>query len=364
MPIFCYQSLNASSKQQYGVTFVARQPFTVKAHDHWAGRPPTTPPPGAVAPLPGFEHQSGMLVFPTGLADVAGKHDHSKPTEGPAQLVQTLPEGFVESVNDADFGLALQRKARQTREALFRSMGAMPAVTAIGELKSSHGDFAWIDAIAGAALTPSNQKKACNNFSVFSPDLSKIEKLEEGEGWYAIRYLGIVVVFVHVPNKIADKNLGTVPAQHRVTGHIAKKAKTAAHTPANDPELVMFYRGIHNTLRNKLATVDVIMGDTNQKSHTVTPEAVSWATNMKFENARAPGRFFPIDTYEIDTGGTNSMQDQPYDVVVYNPSRVTVGKVRYFTQQAPFDSGGTRGVASVTDHMGMAVEVKLRIAQP
>jgi hypothetical protein len=78
MPIFSYQSFNASSSTEHDLRALTNQHFAVMAHDCWAD-------------ANGDEPKS--LVYPTALTDAVQR---DKPAEGPANLV--WPQGSPSAI--------------------------------------------------------------------------------------------------------------------------------------------------------------------------------------------------------------------------------------------------------------------------
>ncbi|NYE60056.1 hypothetical protein FHW58_001208 [Duganella sp. 1224] len=351
MPIFSYQSFNAGNSKVHDLNSLTAQALTVEAHDHLAA---------ATAP--------SRLVFPT-LPDQAIPNGppaerHKLPVQGPAHLVAPAPQGTIaKGFATTTFFDMMKHKVLQNRQALFRQMQGMPDVTAFGELDGGHADFSRMNeyVVSKMAGATSNDK-ACNNFTVYCANGANADCVGQGEGWYAIRYLGYVVVFVHVPNKLMKSP--KPPKQGAVRGVAAQRQTVAAAKPyarpaggqSTEDRLVKFYQDIASTIiRNGGGTIDLIMGDTNQSSGGVTPRVVSKATGLTFNNAHA-GAIVPIDSYNVSVGGTNAKGDKLYDVAVYNAATVKVSKVCYWSQLAPFNNGSA--VAAVTDHMGLAIQIE------
>ncbi len=367
MPIFSYQSFNSSPSTTHDLESISGQRFTVSAHNYWA------------------KQRRAALVYPT-LPDEDGDDPpqagavvtgrHGLPVEGPANLLNVKVEGpgalNANAEGRAVFYRMMQQKVLQSRQGVFREMGKMPQVVAFGEFDGAHADFQTMTQMFDGGMSgASAHPQACHNFSVYCSDGTTVDRVGQGDGWYAIHYLGYTVVFVHVPNSLMDapKNpAATKPKPGPVRGLAAQhQVKAAAPKPYSKPivgiggrareGLIGFYRNISNTiLQNGGGVIDVIMGDTNQKSDTWTPDIVSAATNLTFRNAHNNRNIQPIDTHEFSAGGTNANATMMYDVAVYNTQTVTMAQMCYWSQLAPIGDGGR--VAAVTDHMGLAIKVE------
>jgi hypothetical protein len=351
MPVFSYQSFNAGNSTVHNLNSLTAQQYTKLAHNHAAKS--STP---------------SRLLFPT-LAEESvkgqGEDRHKLPVQGPANLVAPAPVGTIA----AGFGTAMffdmmKHKVLQNRQALYRQMNRMPDVTAFGELNGGHADFNTLNEyVVGKMSGATSNSRACNNFTVYCANSAKAECVGQGEGWYAIRYLGYVVVFVHVPNKVFKNP--PVPKTGPVRGvgaqnHAAKAANKPYARPAagqsNEDRLVKFIQEIASAILQRCgATIDLIMGDTNQPAIGMTYESASKATGFTFKDAHT-GAIAPIDSHDIKVRGTNAKVDKMYDVAVYNADTVKMKKVCYWSQLAPFNNGSS--VAAVTDHMGLAIQIE------
>jgi hypothetical protein len=363
MPIFSYQSFNANTAKMHDLASLTAQNLTVDTHNHWAK---STRPTALIYPTlhdEDFEEEGNPGKLPA--------NRHRLPVEGPANLVGTEPPDSLSktSVSTAGFYEMMKQKVLQNRQGVFREMRKMPHVTAFGELDGAHSDFADMNEfVVGRMTGASTNKQACQNFSVYCSTGFNVECVGSGEGWYAIRYLGYVVVFVHVPNRLmksAAKKpakqgpIKGVAAQHQVKPAPAKPygKPVASSSSTTRDGLVKFYKNICDTiLKNGGGVIDVVMGDTNQSSGGVTPDVVGEATSMPFQNAHGGDAINPVDGYDVSVGGTNSTGTRMYDVAVYNTATVKMKKICYWSQLAPIGDGST--VAAVTDHMGLAIEVE------
>lgn len=367
MPIFSYQSFNAGNGKIHDLKSLTAQGFTVEAHDHLAA---STASNRLVYPTLHDSHFNAA-DYPNGLLPA---DRHAPPVQGPAALVGTAPIGTISQANvsTANFFDMMKQKVLQNRQAVYREMRDMPHVTAFGELDGAHQDFRTMNEYVVSDFSGATSLlKACQNFSVYCSNSIPAKCVGSGEGWYAIRYLNYVVVFVHVPNKLmkSKKAPAAKPAKAGPIKGVGaqQQVKPPAPTPYTKPapaavvettedRLVKFYKEIADTiLKNGGGIIDVVMGDTNQSSGGVTPNVVSQATNQPFKNAH-DGDISPIDGYNVSVSGTNSKGTKMYDVAVYNANTVKLKKICYWSQLSPFGDSGK--VAAVTDHMGLAIEVE------
>ncbi|TFW16809.1 hypothetical protein [Duganella callida] len=364
MPIFSYQSFNAGNQSKHDLVSVTAQKLTVETHDHLAA-----------------STGAARLVYPTlhdesfdsmNYPDGRPADRHLPPVQGPARLVATAPVGTISQTNvrPDEFFDMMKYKVLQNRQGVFREMQQMPHVTAFGELNGANADFRTMNEYVVSDLAGATaNKKACNNFSVYCSNGIRADCVGQGDGWYAINYLGYTVVFVHVPNRLmkgakppvaaAAKPgaLRGVGATHQAKPAAPKPYARSAGGETTEDRLVTFYKGIADTIiQNGGGVIDLIMGDTNQSSGGVTPSVVSKATSLDFKSAHT-GSISPIDGYKVSVGGTNSKGDKMYDVAVYNAATVRMKKICYWSQLAPVADGSA--VAAVTDHMGLAVDIEL-----
>lgn len=375
MPVFFYQSFNASSTPDHNLKSLTAQSHTRKAHETWADLQ---------------REKKRTLLYPVLDDDRLTGNRHAEPVAGPPRLVATVEkdptdnkaqENMWKGVGTGEFLQMMQQKILQNQQAVNREMQAMPDVTAFGELDGAHSDFSDMSRFAGNRVGASSNDMACHNFTVYANNQRNVELAGNGDGWYAIRYLGFVVVFVHVPNDIAGgmsqkaaaeakaqllanaKSKPTVASGGVQKSYASKKMPKAKKIAGSGTEdLVDFYQKMQSEIiREGKGQIDVIMGDTNQSRLGFTAEVVSDALGKTFKNAHSAKNFSPIDTYDTVAKGTNSVGKKMFDVVVYNADTVTVDKLCYITQQAPFRGDGQ--VAAVTDHMGVAVSINKIRAQ-
>lgn len=375
MPIFFYQSFEASSAPVHDLKSVTAQTHTRTAHKTWSGLQQQT---------------KRTLVYPVLDDDKLTGNRHAEPVSGPPQLVATVAKdpadddkqaNLWEGVGTREFLTMMQQKILQNQQVVNRQMQAMPDVTAFGELDGAHADFSDMSRFAGNRVGVTGAGMACHSFTVYANNQRNVELAGSGDGWYAIRYLGFVVVFVHVPNDIADgmsaKAAAAARAQSQakskpkptvVSGGVQKNRATKKTPKArriggrDTADLADFYLRIQSEIhRHGKGPIDIIMGDTNQKTSGLTADVVSKALGKTFSNAYSGKQFSPGDTHDTFVKGTNSVGTKMFDVVVYNPATVKVEQLCYVTQQAPFR--GTGQVAAVTDHMGVAVRFEKVTAQ-
>lgn len=362
MPIFSYQSFNAASTNKHVLTALTPQKETKSTDQELAKSSKLERLVYPTLHDANFDAKN----YPNGLpAD-----RHARPVQGPANLVATAPEGTIsDDTNHQVFFEMMKSKVLQNRQAVYREMKDMPHVTAFGELDSKAPQSKIMEQyVVGSMKDASINDSACQSFSVYCSNGLKADCVGQGEGWYAIRYLGLTVVFVHVPNRLmrskktSSKNQAAqgpvkgVAAQHKVKAPATKPYTTPANGETTEDRLVKFYQAIADAILQKGGgPIDLIMGDTNQSSGGVTPKVLGKATGLPFENAHV-GKIKPIDAYNVGVGGTNAKGDKMYDVAVYNSDTVKMKKIRYWSQLAPWENGSS--VAAVTDHMGLAIEVE------
>jgi hypothetical protein len=311
MAIFLYQSFESNTNHQHDAKSFAAQQHTLTTHERWAGNNASG---------------TGALVYPLPSQSVLDRDNgHMKAVKGPPNMVDTAAANAIYSGYDpAAFVELMQNKVLNNRQALIRQFGRAPDVTAFGELDGNNGDLNWMSSHVGPLLGASSIANACQNFTVYANNMGNITTLGSGIGWYAIRYLDISVLFVHVPNNLA-------------------RSRTRQ---------TQFYSDIRNTI----GVVDLVMGDTNQNTKMITVQAVTTAFGVEYANAFVDEKISPIDAEGIRLMGTNATATKMYDVAVYRKQTIRFKSIAYLTQQARMPSDQL--VASTTDHMGLAVEVE------
>lgn len=306
--VLAYQSLNSNSSSSHGVKASNSQPFTRMTHNHSAQ-----------------SSQPWKLDYP-----IAESCAPDVPVHGPAQLLPTAPMDYMDKGqhSDMEFLTMVEGMARQIYQVAFRSFNKTYDLLVLGELDSSHPEWSTMQSNAGSLFHSSAPNKACNCFSLHSAGSgAKNEKIAEGTGWVAVKCGNVVAVFVHVPNAIA-------------------KDESAA---------ILFYQKINNAVLGAgKGAIDIIMGDTNQAKASFTPNVVSRALGMVFKDAHAGDTIRPADAFNTSFGGTNATASKKYDVAVYNTASIKTIKMNYLSQ---FSSVG-KGVAAVTDHMGVGVYIE------
>lgn len=320
MPIFAYQSLNSNSSSSHGISASNSQPFTVTTHNRIAA-------------------DSNRWMFSLPTSDGVEPHI---PIHGPANLIAAAPEGTIDRVgqkgkkvpklDDNRFLSMVEGKARQVHQNIFRAFQGSCDVLVFGELDGSHTEWSSMKQNAGNLAVTSAPAKACNCFSIHTPRQQAVTFLSEGEGWIAIKSLGIIAVFVHVPNKYAS----------------------------NERAATDFYRKIKTNLLQLKGggVIDVIMGDTNQPRSGFTQQVLNAGTGQSFADAYSNSSVTPFDSYNRSFGGTNSVADKMYDIALYNTATVSLKRTVYLSQCTPWEEQAI----AVTDHMGIAVEVTKRKA--
>lgn len=296
MPTIAYQSLNANASSTHGLASISNQKFTKDTNAYVTGQ----------------GHQA--LVLPHDSMEL------STPIEGPAHLrpIEVLVSKHTVHAFGAQVSLAFQN--------FYRAMKDMPDLMVIGELDTSHPDFASMLGGSKIEVTAHPAKKACQSFTAISQTevASNISFLLNGEGFVAYSVGDLVVVFVHVPNRIATS-----------------KAETQ-----------QFYLNIAHTLGAKAKYIDLIIGDTNQPSFNFSAEVLNLAFGTDaYKNASSQSGITKSDNWNVEEKGTNSTGTKMYDVAVYRSdiNELTAGPI-YISQSS--------GAVTVTDHCGLAVTIK------
>jgi len=122
---------------------------------------------------------------------------------------------------------------------------------------------------------------------------------------------------------------------------------------------IKFYNNIGTQLLTAAGggVIDVVMGDTNQPSEIFSPSVISKGLAGDFRDGHASGAITATDTWSpggVVHHGTNSVNNQKFDVAVYNKSTVAKLSVRYITQLSVI----SHKAAAYTDHMGLLVKVE------
>jgi hypothetical protein len=308
MPVIVYQSLNSNSSNSHDVSASNIQHFTRMTQKHSVQQ--------------GSENWA--LVYPT---------SHSLPSHaalyGPPQLFSTSTSSDYSTkgqIDDTDYQYMAYEKMRQMQQAQYREFGVNCDLMVIGELDSSNSDWDMMSDHAGTLIGSTSSSKTCQCFSVHS-NHSGVGIIAEGTSWVAVRCVDVIALFVHVPNDIAGST-------SKVQG---------------------YYEEIHGIVSTTKGggLIDVVMGDTNQKSAGVTPTALTDAIGVRFEDAYTEKEIEMADAFGRKSGGTNAKGTAKYDVAVYNTKTVKAVKAVYLSQFTPI--GGS--VAAVTDHMAICAQV-------
>jgi hypothetical protein len=296
MPLIAYQSFNANSSSNHGLAATSLQRFTRETNAYVTKQ----------------GHQALVLPSDSGNLGTA--------IEGPAHLKPIEVLGSSQTINV--FGTQISLLWQN----FYREFGAMPDIMVCGEMDTSHPDFTGMVSDPNVTLEPIPAKKACQSFTAISqtPIASQIEFLTSGEGFAAYSVAGLIVVFVHVPNRIA--------------------------TSRNETQ--DFYLKIAHTLQVNHKIIDLVIGDTNQASFNFTAESLNLAfrTNA-YKNATPAARVTKIDNFNVVENGTNSTGTKMYDVAVYRSDMVDLKNPTAYLSQSS-------GAVTVTDHCGLGVFIE------
>lgn len=181
MPVIAYQSFNANSSKTHGIKALAMQSLTRATN--------------ADALRKG--HQALVLPLVEGNLVL--------PVQGPANLVPIKPLTAPQTVPVFGAQIAL------VWQNIYRSFGSMPALMVCGELDTSNTEFTGIVTDASISLSAVSPVKACQSFTAISQTrpASQIQFLTSEIGYVVYTVAGLVVVFVHVPNKVATNKAAT-----------------------------------------------------------------------------------------------------------------------------------------------------------
>jgi hypothetical protein len=298
MPTIAYQSFNANSSSTHGLASIAYQGFTRDTNAHATG------------------HGHQALVLPHNPQNLQDAY------EGPAHLRPIEALTGPQSVNafGAQVSLAYQN--------FYRAIGAMPDIMVVGEFDASDPEFGNLLGGSNVTVTPHPAKKACQSFTAISqnPVASGISPIKQGEGFVAYSVGTMVVVFVHVPNKVAAKA----------------------------PDTQQFYRNIAQALGEKGKSIALFIGDTNQPSSGYSAQALNAAFGTDaYVNASGKSGIGKVDNWNVQEGGTNSTGTKMYDIAVYRSDLVNLVAGPVYISQSS-------GATTVTDHCGLAVRIDRR----
>ncbi|WP_158928839.1 hypothetical protein [Acidisphaera sp. S103] len=298
MPVIAYQSFNANSSKNHGLSALALQRFTKEANKH------------------ATSHGHQALVPPSDTMDI------STPIEGPAQLkpIEVLSDKQPVSVFGTQIALLWQN--------FYRVFGAMPDIMVCGEMDSSNSDFSSVVTDPKVALTPHPAKMACQSFTAVSQSTvaSKLLFIKSGEGFVLYMVGDLIVCFVHVPNKIAT-------------------SKSAVE---------QFYFDIASYVNSHGAVIHVVLGDTNQPSFNFTTACLNIAFNTTaYVNASNNSSVEKIDNWNVTEKGTNATGTKMYDIAVYRSDVVELKKGTAYVSQSS-------SAVTITDHCGLGLHVELK----
>lgn len=298
MPIIAYQSFNANASSNHSLAATSLQRFTRDTNAHVTGQ----------------GHQA--LVLPT-LPKEGGI---TSPVYGPAHLkpIESLGSTQAVSVFGAQIALLWQN--------FYRQFGGMPDIMVCGEMDMSHPDFTGLVMDENVKVESFAAKKACQSFTAISQAPLGCKAVLEGEGSVVYLLGRLVVVFVHVPNRIAR----------------------------NDQLTQQFYRDIAESIKGHGGVIHLVIGDTNQGSAGFTADVLNTAFSTKaYKNASSTGQIEKIDNHNVTERGTNSTGSKMYDVCVYRSDLVRL-------LAGPFYLSQSTGAVTVTDHCGLGVQVELK----
>lgn len=181
------------------------------------------------------------------------------------------------------------------QQAQFREFGVNCDLMVIGELDSSNSGWNKLSEHAGTLVGATSSSKTCQCFSVHS-NHSGVGIIAQGTSWVAVRCIDVIALFVHVPNDFAGNATKVQEYYHEIQG-IVSNAKGGG-------------------------LIDLLMGDTNQKSAGFTPTALTNAIGIQFTDAYGGKEIQMADSFGRTSGGTNAKGTAKYDVAVYNTKTV------------------------------------------
>lgn len=296
MPVIAYQSFNANSSKNHGLSALTLQRFTKDTNKYVTAK----------------GHQA--LVLPSDTMDI------STPIEGPAELkpIEVLVDKQPLIVFGSQIALLWQN--------FFRQFGEMPDIMVCGEMDSSNSDFSSVVTDPNVALTAHPAKMACQSFTAISQSAvaSKLLFIKAGEGFVLYMVGDLVVCFVHVPNKIAT-------------------SKSAVE---------QFYFEIATYVKLLGAIIHVVLGDTNQPSFNFTASCLNVAFKTDaYVNANNGSSVEKIDNWNVTEKGTNSTGTKMYDIAVYRSDLVDLKKETAYVSQSS-------SAVTITDHCGLGLHVE------
>ncbi|WP_237212916.1 hypothetical protein [Falsiroseomonas oryziterrae] len=295
MPVIAYQSFNANSSTTHNLQSISNQHFTKQTNARVT------------------REQHGALVLPTAPGNLVA------PVEGPAHLRPIEALGAGSHGSNTVFGTQITLAWQN----FYRSFGQMPDIMTIGELDTSHSDFAGMISDPNVRVSPHANNKASQSFTVISQTAvaSQLAVLATGVGYVVYSVGGLVVAFVHVPNKLAGSQGATST----------------------------FYNGIAAAIGGS-HPIHLVIGDTNQPNAAHTVMALNSSFNTAaYRNALEGKKIAPVDNYLVTQGGTNSTGTQIYDIAVYRSDLCALDDLAYLSQSS--------GAVTVTDHCGLGVKI-------
>ena len=296
MPVIAYQSFNANSSKNHGLSALTLQRFTKETNKYVTAK------------------GDQALVLPSDPMDI------STPIEGPAQLKPIEPLVDAQPLNVFGSQIAL------LWQNFYRQFGSMPDIMVCGEMDSSNSDFSAVVTDSKVTLTPHPAKMACQSFTAISQSTVTSQFIKAGEGFVLYTVGNLVVCFVHVPNKIA----------------------TSKHAVEKFYFEIAHYVGAHG------AVIHVVLGDTNQPSFNFTAAClnIAFGTNA-YVNASNGSSVEKIDNWNVTEKGTNSTGTKMYDIAVYRSDIVSLKKGTAYVSQSSSS-------VTITDHCGLGLDVELK----
>lgn len=298
MPIIAYQSFNANASSNHGVAATTLQRFTRETNARVTKQ---------------GQHALVLPILPA-------EGGISAPVYGPAHLrpIEALESRQAVSVFGAQIALLWQN--------FYRQLGGMPDILVCGEMDMSHPDFRGLVTDENLKVDSFSARKACQSFTAISQAPAGCIALLQGEGCIVYLVGRLVVVFVHVPNRVA------------------RDAKLTQQ----------FYRRIAESIKGHGGIIHLVIGDTNQGSAGFTADVLNAAFATKaYRNGTSGSQIEKVDNYQVSERGTNSTGTKMYDVCVYRSDLVHL-------QAGPVYLSQSSGAVTVTDHCGLAVQVALK----
>lgn len=321
MPIIYYQSLNSTSSAISTLKSAVGRYFTRMNHSHSQGSFVLEPPRGSASTI----NSSKVISGPLNKVIIGNDDFYSVPRNQFECTDHQLRESILASLFS------------QNLQFIKRNFQGRPGLMAIGELNAEAKEWEFLEAFIGQRVSNCTTGKACNSFTIYDPtkssEASNFSVAGKGGGWIVVRYEGLTIAFVHVPNSIAN----------------------------NEPKLIAFYNEINRAFFGP--TIDIIMGDTNQTTESRSLTAINEVFEGTYVYA-TPANIEPLDTLGEHFGGTNATGSQLYDVAIYNSDLLDEVKGEYLSQRTVISLFNTeekvwdKVALAATDHMGMVVEFR------